>query len=555
MIVYLRVVPGFWVAVEESQRPELRSCPLVIGGLPHQRGIVREANHLAQRSGVRPGMTLAQAHQQCPHGVFLMPNLSRYELVWEEVCEILRRHTPLVEPVEIGQAVCDMSGCARFGSDEWSAGRAIALQIERSTGITPSLGIASNRLVAQLASIFTESDGVSVIARGRERVFLADLPLTLLPGVDPRLTLTFQVLGLTTISQFAALPSSAVKQRFGATGEQLHRYARGIDPRPVLPPPEKSFIVARYECDDGSIEEAMDGIRTLADTCAGELQGRGAAGKLVGLTLIWAEESIPLPPRKRAGIAESSEPTALPPPPNRLMHHHSDGERRTFPIPYRIHSSMVPQPREEPVSKETPPTGSSLEGFPKTSCPPSPPITSSPCSYAAGDGPEMDSITSSPFSCPAGAGPGMRMRPLENIGRSQEVVAMVRTPIDTAPPLLERAQRLLLQCWPRPRFQFGDGAHAPRLLAIELKLGEFTKPSQLSFSDFDRLAGGGTLRGLSTERRQALVRHDEAFEARYGTTAFQHVAAVDSGNILTERRFQWENGLPWKSGGAVRKRS
>jgi DNA polymerase-4 len=522
MIVYLRVVPGFWVAVEESRRPELRSCPLVIGGLPHQRGIVREANHLAQRSGVRPGMTLAQAHQQCPHGVFLMPNLARYELVWEEVCEILRRHTPLVEPLEMGQAVCDMSGCERFWSDEWSAGRAIALQIERSTGITPSLGIASNRLIAQLASMFTETDGVAVIDRGRERVFLADLPLTLLPGVDPRLALTFQVLGLTTISQFAALPSTAVKQRFGTTGEQLHRYARGIDPRPVLPPPEKSSIVARYECEDGSIEEAMDGIRTLADTCAGELQGRGALGKLVGLTLIWAEGSIRLPPpRKRAGIAESSEPAALPPPKAQLRHRRSEDERRTLPIPYRVHSSMLPQPPlEQPAPKESPHTGSSL-------------------AVARGG----DVL------------PASFEQRLKNIGRSQEVVAMVRTPIDTAPPLLERAQRLLLQIWPRSRSQSGDGDRTPRLLAIELKIGEFTKPSQLSFSDFDRLDEGGTLRGLSTERRQALVRHDEAFEARYGTTAFQHVAAVDSGNILTERRFRWEDGLPWNGGGAVRKRS
>lgn len=137
-------------------------------------------------------------------------------------------------------------------------------------------------------------------------------------------------------------------------------------------------------------------------------------------------------------------------------------------------------------------------------------------------------------------------------GEWQEVTALVRTPIDTAPPLLERAQRLLLQIWPRARS--GDRERAPRLLAIELKVGEFAQPSQLFLSDFDRLDGGGTLKGLSSERRQALVRHDEAFQARYGTTAFQHVTAVDAGNILTERRFRWESGLPW-SAGVRRKRS
>jgi hypothetical protein len=132
---------------------------------------------------------------------------------------------------------------------------------------------------------------------------------------------------------------------------------------------------------------------------------------------------------------------------------------------------------------------------------------------------------------------------------------MVRTPIDTSPPLLERAHQLLLQIWPRPESQSDDETRAPRLLAIELKIGEFSKPSQLSFSDFNRLDGVGKLGGLSPERRGALARHDEAFEARYGTTAFQHVAGVDAGNILTERRFRWENGLPWNGGGAVRKRS
>ena len=540
MIVHLRVVPGFGVGVEEARRPELRSGPLVIGGLPQQRGIVREANQSAQQAGVRPGMTLSQAHQHCPHGVFLMPDLPRYEHVWEEICEILRCHTPLVEPVEMGQAACDMSGCERFWSDEWSAGRTIVRQIERSTGIAPSLGMASNRLVAQLASTCAGADGVTVIERGRERAFLADLPLTLLPGVDARLALTFQVLGLTTIGQFAALPSSAVKQRFGSTGEQLHRYARGIDPRPILPPLEKSSIVARYECEDGSIEEAMDGLRTLAETCAGELLRRRAAGRLVGLSLIWTDESTRLlPDRKPTGSLENGEPPALPAPKGQVMARRLENQQRTLPIPYRVHSFGLPQPLEE--------AGTLIPG-------------PSPAEQEKGDE-GGDNVSKREVG--NGSGDGVTEREMlpvsftprpEHIGRSQQMVAMVRTPIDTAPPLLERAQQLLLQSWPRPRSTADEDEQAPRLLAIELKVGEFTKPSQLSLSEFDRLDSGGTLQGLSAERRQALTQHDEAFEARYGTTAFHHVAGVDSGNILTERRFRWEAGLPWTAG-AVQKRS
>src|SRR5947209_19867452 len=106
MILYLRVVPGFWIAVEERARPELRPRPVIMGGLPHQRGMVREMNALAGRCGVRAGMTLAQAHQQCPDGVFLVPDIPRYESVWEEICGILLDYTPLVEPLEMGQAAC-----------------------------------------------------------------------------------------------------------------------------------------------------------------------------------------------------------------------------------------------------------------------------------------------------------------------------------------------------------------------------------------------------------------------------------------------------------------
>jgi DNA polymerase-4 len=512
MIVYLRVLNGFGVAVEESRNPELHLQPLIIGGLPQQRGIVREANPVAQRSGVRPGMTLTQAHQHCPNGVFRHPDLSRYEAIWEQICEIVRLHTPLVEPVELGEAVCDVSGCKPFQIDGRRAARALAAQICRSTGIVPSIGIASNRIVAELASLYPDEEGISVVERGDEQASLADLPLTLLPGVDSRLALTCTVLGLTTISHFAALPISAVKQRFGALGEQLHRYARGIDPRPVLPPPGKDEVVARYECEDGSIEEAMDGVRRLADSCAGALQERRVAGLLVGLRLIWREEEASM---QRPPQGESTVQQIVLPSPYQSPSALSEASQEAFPVPYRVHS-MLPQPlqtvRPQPLIR----TG-------------------------------MDDVTiRTDDALPAAQGA------LQSIGRMQEAFAMVRTPIDTAPPLRARAEGLLIRNWPRARSAAGDGA--ARLLAIELRVGEFAKPSQLALSDFDRLDEVGMLQGLSTERRQTLTRYDDAFQARYGKTAFSHVAAVDSANILTERRFRWDDGLPWPHGERRRKR-
>lgn len=308
MILYLRVVPGFWIAVEELRRPELQSRPLIIGGLPHQRGLVHEANIPAQRYGVHAGMTLSQAHQHCPEGIFLVPDLPSYEAAWQTVCGVLRTYTPLVEPLEMGQAVCDLSGSPISGGPLRTGfgdmARTIASEIRRATGIAPWLGVASNRLVAQLASTTVGADGISVIERGQERAFLATLPIVLLPDVDERLALTFQVLGLRTIGQFAALPASSVKQRFGVAGEKLHRYAQGIDSRSVVPPPPEPSVAARYECEDGDFEEALAAIHRLAGACADELQRRRLAGRLVELKLEPFTPQPPLPHGERGRLAD-----------------------------------------------------------------------------------------------------------------------------------------------------------------------------------------------------------------------------------------------------------
>src|SRR5947209_1465170 len=153
-------------------------------------------------------MTLAQAFQQCPQGVFLLPDLPRYEAVWAEMCELMGALSPVVEPVELGQAVCDLTGCERRWGTAWEAARVLIGSIERQTGILPWAGVGSNRLVAELASSTSSPDGITIVPVGQERVFLTELPLSLLPGVDARLVLTFQVLGLRTIGQLAALPAA-----------------------------------------------------------------------------------------------------------------------------------------------------------------------------------------------------------------------------------------------------------------------------------------------------------------------------------------------------------
>jgi DNA polymerase-4 len=510
VILYLRVVPGFGIAAEERARPELRSHPLVIGGLPQQRGIVREANLTAQRCGIRAGMTLAQAHQYCPDGVFLLPDLPRYDALWEEICSILSAFTPLVQPLEIGHAVCDLSGCERRWRDTWDAASEIASHV-RQCGITPWLGVASNRLVAELASAAVGPDGITVIEEGQERLFLADLPLTSLPDIDPRLALTFQVLGLRTIGQFADLPASAVRQRFGPAGEKLHRYARGTDSRPVIPPPDRVVVTARYECEDGSVEEAIAAIHRLAEICAEELRRRHLAGRMISLTLS-PLTSQPHPPRR--GEGETASPSLLPSPLEGEGLGVRGKQTPELPIPYRIHS-MLPQPGN--------PDSNAVERATTTE-------------FLVQDMPlTKQARVSASHPCT-----GSR---LTAHGSQLTARSATRMPVDTVSPIAERAQHLLLQLWPH----VGTGTEPcppHRLEAIKLEIAEFEPPSQLSFPELDRIDQAGALRGMDSVRLQALRQQEQVLAARYGDASFRYVTHIDPTSILTERRFRWTTGLP-----------
>lgn len=503
MFLYLRSVPGFWTALEEHDRPEMRDRPLIMGGLPSQRGTVREVNRIAGHRGVRPGMSLAQAHQLCPEGTFLVPDIPRYEGAWETLCDIVRGYTPAVEPIEMGQVIADLTGCERLWGDAPSVARKVITQVRERIGIYPWVGIASNHLVARLASTMVGVDGIAVIEKGHEQSFLADLPITLLPDVDPRLALTFQVLGLRTIGQFAALSPAAVAGRFGAAGQRLHRYARGNDPRPVNPPATKPSITAQRECDDGSIEEAHARLHDLAEECAAELQQHGLAGRLVALRLWWEEadgRAVDNARGREATLdAESREAWSLPnveiPP---VPH-------PTLPIPYRIHS-MLPQPGLGLVRTE----------------------------------PELPAPTDED-ELPARTG-GQR---------PDKAMMAVREPISSAAALFEKAQQLLLQSW---RQMMKEGRHS-RLLSLRLEISEFQEPVQLSFDGLNRLGQTGSLGGSITVRHQLVAEQDRILTARYGEEPFRHITRVDPSSILTERRFQWRAGLPWKEAPTRTRRS
>jgi DNA polymerase IV len=167
---------AFFAAVEQRDRPELRGLPVIVGGGgPGDRGVVSAASYEARRFGVHSAMPLRTAARLCPDGVFLGVDGAKYQRVSREVMAILRRYTPLVEPISIDEAFLDVTASGALFGDGESIARQIKHTVATEIGLTISVGVAASKLVAKVASDLRKPDGLVVVAAGTEAEFLAPL--------------------------------------------------------------------------------------------------------------------------------------------------------------------------------------------------------------------------------------------------------------------------------------------------------------------------------------------------------------------------------------------
>jgi DNA polymerase-4 len=225
---------AFFAAVEQRDRPELRGRPVIVGGGgPTDRGVVSAASYEARAFGVHSAMPLRTAAALCPGGVFVPVNGAKYQAVSREVMAILRRFTPLVEPISIDEAFLDVTGSQALFGDGASIGRQIRAAIRDEVHLTASVGVATTKLVAKVASDLRKPDALVVVPPGQESSFLAPLPITRLWGVGARTAEALREFGVTTIGDLASLEQSVLERRFGKVGRALTARARGVDPDPV----------------------------------------------------------------------------------------------------------------------------------------------------------------------------------------------------------------------------------------------------------------------------------------------------------------------------------
>ncbi len=240
---------AFFAAVEQRDRPELRGLPVIVGGGgPNQRGVVSTASYEARRFGVHSAMPLRTAGRLCPQGVFLPVDGRRYQQASREVMAILRRFTPQVQPISIDEAFLDVTGSRALFGDGEDIARRIKSAIQAEVGLTASVGVASTKLVAKIASDLRKPDGLVVVPPGEEAVFLAPLPISRLWGVGGRTAEALREFGVVTIGDLAALPPDALVRRFGKHGASLvERAVRDRSPirSPPATPPSRSGTSTR----------------------------------------------------------------------------------------------------------------------------------------------------------------------------------------------------------------------------------------------------------------------------------------------------------------------
>ncbi|MCC7427144.1 MAG: DNA polymerase IV [Alphaproteobacteria bacterium] len=234
---------AFYASVEKRENPDLLARPVIVGG--GRRGVVSAACYVARLSGVRSAMPMFKALKLCPDAVVIRPNMSKYAAVARQVRRAMEALTPLVLPLSIDEAVMDLSGTeALHGAPPAVMLARFARGIERDLGITVSVGLASNRLLAKIAADRDKPRGFAVIGRAEAAGLLSGEPVTLLPGIGPAAARALERAGLTRLGQLGALSPAEALRRLGSHGPALARMARGEDDRPVDPERETKSISA-----------------------------------------------------------------------------------------------------------------------------------------------------------------------------------------------------------------------------------------------------------------------------------------------------------------------
>jgi DNA polymerase-4 len=286
---------AFFAAVEELEDPSLRSKPLVVGGDPHGRGVVATANYVARRFGIHSAMSCAEALRRCPHAVFVRPRKRLYREYSDAVWDAVREVVPAVERTGLDEGYLDLGEIAADFLQARRLAEAVQASVHGVTSLTGSLGVASCKVVAKIASDRRKPGGLTVVPPGREAAFLAPFDIRRLPGVGPKSAERLRAAGIETIGVLAALSDDDLRRLLpGKVGRLLHERANGVDQRPLETSTDTVSISHEetFERDVSDRARLQAELRRMAASLAGRLADSGQSARTVTTKLRYHDFSI-----------------------------------------------------------------------------------------------------------------------------------------------------------------------------------------------------------------------------------------------------------------------
>jgi DNA polymerase-4 len=303
----------FYAAVHMRDDPSLAGKPVVIGGRPESRGVVAAASYEARRFGIHSAMPSAQARRRCAAVIFVPPDFRRYQRESEKIVAIYREFTPVVQEVSIDEAYLEVTGRLEAFGSATALAREIRRRVSQERGLTVSVGVGPNRLIAKIASDHQKPDGLTVVPPHRVQPFLDPLPVRRLHGVGPATERVLAELGVATVADLRRQSLAALLARFGRHGRTLHEFARGIDERPVETHRERKSLGTEntYSRDLAGREAVEPELERMAEEVAAALASRDLACCTVTLkvrygdfTTITRSRTLAAPVRDGPSIAE-----------------------------------------------------------------------------------------------------------------------------------------------------------------------------------------------------------------------------------------------------------
>lgn len=288
---------AFYCSVEEIQAPQLQGKPFAVGGKPNERGVVASCSYAARAFGVRSAMPMSRALHLC-RDLIIVPGRHRlYSEYSSKVIKKLHNLTPLVEQISIDEAFLDISD---IQADKTRLALDLQLSIRTELNLPSSIGIASNKLVAKIATEVGKKSskkkneppfGFTIVPFGEESIFLAPLPADMLWGVGPKTNARLAELGIHTIGDIASWPEKELVNLFGENGRDLWRHAHGIDNRPVSTDSETKSVSQEttFNVDIRDQKTLEKTLRDQARDVARQLRKSDLAGKTVKLKIRWPD--------------------------------------------------------------------------------------------------------------------------------------------------------------------------------------------------------------------------------------------------------------------------